>query len=350
MARDQLLSIESPLTRPVLQDHWHRHWSRALAAGLSDTADNGFAQALRQYRNAVMLAIMARDLGGLSDLHENLQSISELAEICLNLGYQHCCKAMVSRHGVARRTTGEPVDLLIVGMGKLGGGELNASSDIDLIYLLPDEGQSDGRPDDHPDGPGGALDLQTYFTRLGRRLAGLLGESTADGLVFRVDLRLRPHGDSGPVVCSFDMLENYLVRYGREWERYAWIKARLVNQAVLSEQDQFEKDARLLETIRRPFVFRRYLDFNALAALRDLHGQIREEAQRRSQRREARMAGDYEMVDVKLGPGGIREIEFIGQLFQLIRGGRDPALQSRVCLEVLKLLRDQARISEQEYL
>lgn len=228
MARDQLLSIESPLTRPVLQDHWHRHWSRALAAGLSDTADNGFAQALRQYRNAVMLAIMARDLGGLSDLHENLQSISELAEICLNLGYQHCCKAMVSRHGVARRTTGEPVDLLIMGMGKLGGGELNASSDIDLIYLLPDEGQSDGRPDDHPDGPGGALDLQTYFTRLGRRLAGLLGESTADGLVFRVDLRLRPHGDSGPVVCSFDMLENYLVRYGREWERYAWIDRKSV--------------------------------------------------------------------------------------------------------------------------
>jgi glutamate-ammonia-ligase adenylyltransferase len=350
MARDQLLSIESPLTRPVLQDHWHRHWPEALAAGLSDTADNGFAQALRQYRNAVMLAIMARDLGGLSDLHENLQSISDLAEICLNLGYQHCCKAMVSRHGVARRTTGEAVDLLIVGMGKLGGCELNASSDIDLIYLLADEGQSDGRPKDHPDGPGGALDLQTYFTRLGRRLAGLLGESTADGLVFRVDLRLRPHGDSGPVVCSFEMLENYLIRYGREWERYAWIKARLVNKAVLSEQGQFEKDARLLETIRRPFVFRRYLDFNALAALRDLHGQIREEAQRRSQRREARMAGDYEMVDVKLGPGGIREIEFIGQLFQLIRGGRDPALQSRVCLEVLKLLRDQARISEKEYL
>ena len=350
MARDQLLSIESPLTRPVLQDHWHRHWPEALAAGLSDTADNGFAQALRQYRNAVMLAIMARDLGGLSDLHENLQSISDLAEICLNLGYQHCCKAMVSRHGVARRTTGEAVDLLIVGMGKLGGYELNASSDIDLIYLLADEGQSDGRPKDHPDGPGGALDLQTYFTRLGRRLAGLLGESTADGLVFRVDLRLRPHGDSGPVVCSFEMLENYLIRYGREWERYAWIKARLVNKAVLSEQGQFEKDARLLETIRRPFVFRRYLDFNALAALRDLHGQIREEAQRRSQRREARMAGDYEMVDVKLGPGGIREIEFIGQLFQLIRGGRDPALQSRVCLEVLKLLRDQARISEKEYL
>jgi glutamate-ammonia-ligase adenylyltransferase len=350
MARDQLLSIESPLTRPVLKDHWHRHWPEALAAGLSDTADNGFAQALRQYRNAVMLAIMARDLGGLSDLHENLQSISDLAEICLNLGYQHCCQAMVSRHGVARRTTGEAVDLLIVGMGKLGGYELNASSDIDLIYLLADEGQSDGRPKDHPDGPGGALDLQTYFTRLGRRLAGLLGESTADGLVFRVDLRLRPHGDSGPVVCSFEMLENYLIRYGREWERYAWIKARLVNKAVLSEQDQFEKDARLLETIRRPFVFRRYLDFNALAALRDLHGQIREEAQRRSQRREARMAGDYEMVDVKLGPGGIREIEFIGQLFQLIRGGRDPALQSRVCLEVLKLLRDQARISEKEYL
>ena len=350
MARDQLLSIESPLTLPVLQGHWHRHWPEALAAGLSDTADNGFAQALRQYRNAVMLAIMARDLGGLSDLHENLQSISDLAEICLNLGYQHCCKAMVSRHGVARRTTGEAVDLLIVGMGKLGGHELNASSDIDLIYLVADEGQSDGRPKDHPDGPGGALDLQTYFTRLGRRLAGLLGESTADGLVFRVDLRLRPHGDSGPVVCSFEMLENYLIRYGREWERYAWIKARLVNKAVLSEQDQFEKDARLLETIRRPFVFRRYLDFNALAALRELHGQIREEAQRRSQRREARMAGDYVMVDVKLGPGGIREIEFIGQLFQLIRGGRDPALQSRVCLEVLKLLRDQARISEKEYL
>ena len=350
MAREQLLGIEIPLTRPTLQAHWHQHWAKALAAGVSDTDENAFAQALRQYRNAVMLAIMARDVGSLSDLQENLQSISDLAEICLDLAYQHCCKAMVDRHGLARRATGEPADLLIVGMGKLGGRELNASSDIDLIYLLPEDGQSDGRSGDHPDGPGGVLDLQTYFTRLGRRLAGLLGESTADGLVFRVDLRLRPHGDSGPVVCSFDMLEDYLIRHGREWERYAWIKARLVNKAVLSSQDQFEKDARALESIRRPFVFRRYLDFNALAALRDLHGQIREEAQRRSHRRENRMAGDYETVDVKLGPGGIREIEFIAQLFQLIRGGRDPALQSRVCLEVLGLLRKQARISEQEHL
>ncbi|MGA0983873.1 MAG: bifunctional glutamine synthetase adenylyltransferase/deadenyltransferase, partial [Burkholderiaceae bacterium] len=248
MAREQLLGIEIPLTRPTLQAHWHQHWAKALAAGVSDTDENAFAQALRQYRNAVMLAIMARDVGSLSDLQENLQSISDLAEICLDLAYQHCCKAMVDRHGLARRATGEPADLLIVGMGKLGGRELNASSDIDLIYLLPEDGQSDGRPEDHPDGPGGVLDLQTYFTRLGRRLAGLLGESTADGLVFRVDLRLRPHGDSGPVVCSFDMLEDYLIRHGREWERYAWIKARLVNKAVLSSQDQFEKDARALES------------------------------------------------------------------------------------------------------
>lgn len=351
MARHQGLDVEQPLTRTVLETHWHAHWRQTMATGLagSPSAETAFAQALRQYRNAVMLAIMARDLSGLSDLEENLQSISDLAEICLDLGYRHCCEAMVHRHGRARRANGEPVDLLIVGMGKLGGRELNASSDIDLIYLLPDDGQSDGRPDDHPDGPGGVLDLQTYFTRLGRRLAGLLGEPTADGLVFRVDLRLRPHGDSGPVVCSFDMLEDYLIRHGREWERYAWIKARLVNGPVLSSSEQFEKDARSLESIRRPFVFRRYLDFNALAALRDLHGQIREEAQRRSQRREARMAGDFEMVDVKLGPGGIREIEFIGQLFQLIRGGRDPALQSRVCLDVLKLLCEQGRITTEEY-
>ena len=358
VARGQLMPIETALTRALLEAHWHQNWSKAAAhladasawTPVSEATETAFAQALRQYRNAIMLAIMARDLSGHADLEENLQSISDLAEICLDLGYQHCCKAMINRHGLPRRSSGELVDLLIVGMGKLGGRELNASSDIDLIYLVPEDGQSDGRPENHPDGPGGSLDLQTYFTRLGRRLAGLLGEYTADGLVFRVDLRLRPHGDSGPVVCGFDMLEDYLIRHGREWERYAWIKARLVNKAVLSGQGPFEQDSRALESIRRPFVFRRYLDFNALAALRELHGQIREEAQRRSQRREARMAGDYEMVDVKLGPGGIREIEFIGQLFQLIRGGREPALQSRVCLQVLALLADQGRISREEHL
>src|SRR3979411_1845574 len=199
-------------------------------------------------------------------------------------------------------------------MGKLGGGELNVSPDVDLVFLYLEE-------DD-------AVSNLEFFTRLGRRLIAALDERTADGFVFRVDMRLRPWGDSGAIATSFDALEEYFVTHGREWERYAWIKARALGS---------DREDGALAAIVRPFVYRKYLDYGAFAAMRELHAQIREEVKRR------------ELSDqIKLGPGGIREIEFIAQVFQLIRGGRDPALQIRPTLAVLALLPESAALELSE--
>ena len=207
--------------------------------------------------------------------------------------------ALIGRYGTPRNGAGEEQKLIVLGMGKLGGRELNVSSDIDLIFVYPEDGDTDVR-----DGAKSISNFE-FFTRLGRQLIAAIGEITGDGQVFRVDMRLRPNGDSGPLVCSFDMLENYFITQGREWERYAWIKARPLSGDRLDE----------LEKIRRPFVFRKYLDFGTINAMRDLHAQIRREVARKD------MA-----TNIKLGPGGIREIEFIAQVFQLIRGGRDAQL------------------------
>ncbi|MGH8699368.1 MAG: bifunctional [glutamate--ammonia ligase]-adenylyl-L-tyrosine phosphorylase/[glutamate--ammonia-ligase] adenylyltransferase, partial [Burkholderiales bacterium] len=202
-------------------------------------------------------------------------------------------------------------DLLVVGMGKLGGRELNVSSDIDLAFVYPEEGETAGpRPLSHHE----------FCVRLGQRVIRLLADATPDGQVFRVDMRLRPWGDAGPLATSFDALEQYFLAQGREWERYAWIKARVVagGDARLAEE---------LAKIVRPFVFRKYLDYGTIEAVRQLHAQIRQEVARRD------LADD-----IKLGAGGIREIEFIAQAFQLIRGGRDPGLRARATLEVLGTL------------
>jgi glutamate-ammonia-ligase adenylyltransferase len=336
-----LMPIEVPVTSEVLMAWARQHWGAEL--GLGGPPGEGVMQALRWFRNASLLAIMARDYSGDADLDENLSAISALACLSIDLAYRAAATELQARHGHPLNAQGEPTDLLIVGMGKLGGDELNASSDIDLIYITDEDGLTSGRSDGS-----GQTDTQTFFTKLGRRMAQLLGETTADGFVFRVDLRLRPNGDSGPMVCSLGMLEEYLMVQGREWERYAWVKARVVNQPFFSPPAAFERLVDALEDIRRPFVFRRYLDFNALAALRDLHQQIREEAKRRSQRREARMAGEYEPVDIKLGPGGIREVEFVAQLFQLIRGGREESLQARGTREVLDRLASQNRLTSAE--
>jgi glutamate-ammonia-ligase adenylyltransferase len=336
-----LMPIDRPVTAESLALWARQHWGDQL--GLTGPAGEGVMPALRWFRNASLLAIMARDYAGQADLQENLSAISALACLTIDLAYRSAATELQARHGRPLNNKGEPTDLLIVGMGKLGGHELNASSDIDLIYVTDEDGLTSGRPDG-----GGEIETQLFFTKLGRRMAQLLGETTADGFVFRVDLRLRPNGDSGPMVCSLGMLEEYLMVQGREWERYAWVKARVVNQPFFSEPTGFQALVDSLEDIRRPFVFRRYLDFNALAALRDLHQQIREEAKRRSQRRESRMAGEYEPVDIKLGPGGIREVEFVAQLFQLIRGGREESLQARGTREILERLATQNRLTRAE--
>ena len=333
-----LLDPSAAITADVLRCHREAHWP-----GLSQRPQEQAIAGLREFRNSALLAIMARDLSGQADLAENLSSISLLAEQAIQLAYEISVRGLAARHGTPRDQQGQPVDLLIVGMGKLGGLELNASSDVDLIYLVAGEGLTAGN--EHGQGQ---IDLGSFFGKVAKKMSLLLAEPTAHGFVFRVDLRLRPNGDAGPVICSLAMLEDYLIVHGREWERYAWIKARVVNQPVFQTQDSFQAGVQALESIRRPFVFRRYLDFNALAALRDLHGQIREEAERRSRRQGSRLAGVHEPVDVKLGRGGIREIEFVAQLFQLIRGGREERLRDRSTRGVLQTLAEQGRLSTQE--
>ena len=336
-----LMPINARITAESLSQWARQHWADEL--GLNGPAGEAVMPALRWFRNASLLAIMARDYAGQADLDENLGAISSLACLTIDLAYRAAATELQARHGHPMNPQGQPTDLMIVGMGKLGGDELNASSDIDLIYVTDEDGLTSGRPDG-----GGEIESHVFFTKLGRRLAQLLGEITADGFVFRVDLRLRPNGEAGPMVCSLGMLEEYLMIQGREWERYAWVKARVVNQPFFSAPDAFQTLVDSLEDIRRPFVFRRYLDFNALAALRDLHQQIREEAKRRSQRRESRMAGEFDPVDIKLGPGGIREVEFVAQLFQLIRGGREESLQARGTREILRRLASQNRLTQTE--
>jgi glutamate-ammonia-ligase adenylyltransferase len=251
-----------------------------------------FKRRLRRLRQRVLLRTMARDLEGEADLAEVCATMSELAERSI--------KAAVEWLGEDQ--------LIVVAMGKLGGGELNVSSDIDLVFV-------------HPDGF-----EPPALERAGRKLIALLGEVTEDGFAFRVDMRLRPYGDSGPLVSNFEALEAYFVEQGREWERYAWLKARPVS----GEKHE------ALEAIVRPFVYRKYLDFGTLEAMRRLHAEVRQDVARR------------ELAEhVKLGPGGIREIEFIVQALQLVRGGRDRELAVRSTLQALDLLCQKRLIPEE---
>ncbi|HZM35012.1 MAG TPA: bifunctional [glutamate--ammonia ligase]-adenylyl-L-tyrosine phosphorylase/[glutamate--ammonia-ligase] adenylyltransferase [Burkholderiales bacterium] len=261
-----------------------------MAGALAQAADEpDLMRRLRRIRAGVLLRIMARDLSDRASLEEVCGTMSDLAEICVT----SCLDWL-----------GAP-ELMVVAMGKLGGRELNVSSDVDLVFV-------------HPGGPEEA----ERYDRAGRALIRLLSQPTGDGFAFRVDMRLRPYGDSGPLACSFDFLDQYFVAQGREWERYAWIKAR----AISGSQAE-------LDRIVRPFVFRKYLDYATLSAMRGLHAEVRREVARR------------ELANhVKLGPGGIREIEFVAQALQLIRGGRDPELRARPTLHVLKVLSDRGML------
>ncbi|MEW5967424.1 MAG: bifunctional [glutamate--ammonia ligase]-adenylyl-L-tyrosine phosphorylase/[glutamate--ammonia-ligase] adenylyltransferase [Pseudomonadota bacterium] len=309
------LLAAQPQLAEALADRLDRPYARADMAAFLDEPpcadEDSLHRRLRQLRQRVWLVATARDLAGSADLAEVVATWSALAEVCLDAALDFHHAQLAARHGEPRDAEGRPQRLVVVGMGKLGGGELNVSSDIDLIYLYPEEGET--RADD-ASASVRTLSNHEFFIRLGRKLAAALNEATADGYVFRVDLRLRPWGESGPLAMGFDMLEDYFVAQGRPWERYAWIKARPLSGARHDE----------LNGIVRPFVFRKYLDFGAFAAIRDLHVQIRREVARR------------EMAhNVKLGPGGIREIEFTAQVFQLIRGGQIASLQQRPTLVVL---------------
>ena len=263
---------------------------------------------LRRLRSWVFCHTASRDLLGLAELAEVTGAMTNLAEVSVTHARDILHAGLAERHGAPVDGQGQPMQLTVVGMGKLGGYELNVSSDIDLIFLYPEEGETAGpRPLTHFE----------FFTRLGRSIIAAIGEVTADGYVFRVDMRLRPYGESGPLALSLNALEQYFIAQGREWERFAWIKARPLCSSHLEE----------LAAVVRPFVFRKYLDFGAINAMRSLHAQIRSQIARRE------MA-----MNIKLGPGGIREIEFIAQVFQIIRGGRDAGLRIKPTTQVLEAL------------
>jgi len=294
--------------------------AKRLEQCLAEIADDQqLAVALRRFRRREMVRIAWRDLAGLAELTETLGDLTDLANAAVNAAldrlYAWQCQ---QRYGIPRDSEGQPQRLVVIGMGKLGGRELNFSSDIDLILTYPSRGQTDGPR---------VISNEEFFRRLGQRLSKTLAEITAEGFVFRVDLRLRPFGDSGPLALSFAAFEDYYQNHGRDWERYAMIKARV----IAGDQAAGEQ---LLATLR-PFIYRRYLDYNAFEALRSMKILIAQEVERKGMQR-----------NIKLGPGGIREIEFIGQAFQLIYGGREPALRERSILRVLDLLAAGGRLPE----
>ena len=289
-----------------------------------------FASQLRLARQRFMLLTAYRDLNGLADLKEVTEGISLFAEKAIAISIEALHIDMKPLVGEPLSADGAYVPLMVVGMGKLGGRELNVSSDIDLVFVYEDEGDTQGGVK--------SISHHEWYTRLGKKLISLLSEFASDGFVFRVDMRLRPNGDSGPLVCSLGMLEEYFSVQGREWERYAWIKGRMIYPP---EQDvTYPRLFKGLQDLVRPFVYRRYLDFGVIAAIRELHGQIQQEAEKRS------LAHPERAADIKLGRGGIREIEFMAQMFQLVRGGQDPGLRIRPTLEVLSAVYARQLLSE----
>lgn len=302
------------------------HWFEELAGqpvGGATLSTSDCRRVLRQLRERVFFTVMVRDLGKQASLTEVTGAMTQLADIAVEQAYRSVMQEMVQRHGAPTDpASGRPMEMIIIGMGKLGGGELNVSSDIDLIMLYGDEGETTGaRP----------ISYHEFFGNVTRRMMPIISELDENGQVFRTDLRLRPDGDAGPLAWSLDAFEQYLFTQGREWERYAWLKGRIMPARFFSDSDMSLAHQHV-ESMRQPFVYRKYFDFDALAALRELRERIRQDWQRRAS---ARQGVDTEH-NIKLGNGGIREVEFVVQLTQLIRGGKMPALQQRSLLEALQ--------------
>jgi glutamate-ammonia-ligase adenylyltransferase len=311
-ARDPALLTDLVDSGDLKQRLGSENYQQRLAGLLADVNDEEkLMTCLRRCRQREMVRIAWRDLAGWADLAETMAALSDFADACLgqtlNVLYQWQC----DQFGIPTAEDGSAQSLVILGLGKLGAGELNFSSDVDLIFAYPRNGNTRGTRS--------SLSNLEFFSRLCRRFIKVIGQSTADGLVFRVDLRLRPFGESGPLVMDFTGMERYYQEQGREWERYALIKARAVAGDAAAGNY-------LLEQLH-PFIYRRYLDYGAFESLREMKQMIAMEVKRKG------MAHD-----IKLGPGGIREIEFFGQIFQLIRGGVIPALQLTGILDVLKAL------------
>ncbi|REG82861.1 bifunctional [glutamate--ammonia ligase]-adenylyl-L-tyrosine phosphorylase/[glutamate--ammonia-ligase] adenylyltransferase [Marinomonas pollencensis] len=315
---DELLVLERLSELPSLADLSCS--TRPLFNGESaiiELDESAMMSRLRLYRQWWMVRLIALDIQQKISLTELTLRLSRLADVCVNASITWTRHHYSGLYGDALDSAGQPQSLIVIGMGKLGGNELNLSSDIDLIFAFREHGDTQGGKK--------SLSHQEYFTKLGQKLIQHLDKITAEGFVFRVDMRLRPFGQSGALVLNMDSLENYYQDQGRDWERYAMIKARVM---AGNGQDRAE-----FEMLRKPFVYRKYLDFGAIGALRDLKKMIAKEVRRK----------DIEH-NIKLGEGGIREVEFIVQALQILHGGRDSGLQCPALLKVLPYL------SEQEYL
>ncbi|MBX2824133.1 MAG: bifunctional [glutamate--ammonia ligase]-adenylyl-L-tyrosine phosphorylase/[glutamate--ammonia-ligase] adenylyltransferase [Gammaproteobacteria bacterium] len=290
-----------------------------IAAMVTTHLEQGFSEeqlmaAMRRYRQVEMVRLVISELSGLVPIAEILRATTELADACIAGAVRFAQAVLERRFGEPVAEDGTRQELVVLAMGKLGGFELNFSSDVDLICTYRAAGETNGEAVGKR-----SIDNEGFFRRVTQAMARILGKITEDGFVFRVDLRLRPFGDSGPLVMNFDGFEHYYLTQGREWERYAMIKSRAICG--------LEHDRQELQALLKPFVYRRYLDYGAFESLRDLKQRIATKV---------RQKGMEE--NIKLGPGGIREIEFIGQAFQLVRGGREPTLQQRPILDVLDAL------------
>mgnify|MGYP001055083856 CR=1 FL=1 len=321
LQRDTILSSTLP-DMLACEDRAEGYRER-LAELLSGCTDEMSGQrVLRQFRNREMTYIAWRDFMGAWELEQSLNHLSMLAEAMIFETYQWqydiCCKEW----GTPCNEQGEAQPMLIIGMGKLGGGELNFSSDIDLIFTYPENGETQGARR--------SIANAQFFTRLGQRIIKALDQQTFDGFCYRVDMRLRPFGESGPLVMSYAALEDYYQEQGRDWERYAMVKARVMGSEMYPEYQE-------LRQMLRPFVFRRYIDFSAIQSLRRMKSMISSEVRRRGLSN-----------NIKLGSGGIREVEFIAQVFQLIRGGREPSLRGRGLLETLSAIESLNLLEAQE--
>jgi len=285
-------------------------------ANISD--DTQLHKALRQFRRKHMVIIAWRELLRKSDLDESLKHISLLADELISQSLNWLYAKQCSEQGTPLNAQGVRQSLYIFAMGKLGGEELNFSSDIDLIFSYPEHGETQGGRR--------VIGNHAFFTKLGQRLIAALHQVTEDGFVYRVDMRLRPFGDSGPLVTSFASIEDYYQTHGREWERYAMVKARVIGEEGVYKQE--------LKAMLRPFVYRRYIDFSAIDSLRKMKAMISAEVRRKGLK-----------DNIKLGTGGIREIEFVAQSFQLIHGGRTPALQCKGLVETLRAIAETEALS-----
>lgn len=308
LQRDSDLCRELP--RMLAEENRSDQYRQRLGELLKPCTDEMSGQrVLRKFRNREMTYIAWRDFTASWPLESSLEHLSMLAEAMIFETYQWqydiCCKEW----GTPCNSEGVAQPMLIIGMGKLGGGELNFSSDIDLIFTYPENGETQGARR--------SIANAQFFTRLGQRIIKALDQQTFDGFCYRVDMRLRPFGESGPLVMSYAALEDYYQEQGRDWERYAMVKARVMGSEMYPEYQE-------LRQMLRPFVFRRYIDFSAIQSLRRMKSMISSEVRRRGLSN-----------NIKLGPGGIREVEFIAQVFQLIRGGREPSLRGRGLLETL---------------